>query len=57
MKIIKNSSAPTKVVKTITNVIEDKEKLIKIKSKHSLFDDSYDIFWIVIDREKQESKK
>lgn len=53
----KNSSAPTKVVKTITNVIEDKEKLIKIKSKHSIFDDSYDIFWIVIDREKQESKK
>ena len=31
--------------------------MIKIKSKHSLFDDSYDIFWIVIDREKQESKK
>lgn len=53
----KNASAPTKVVETITNVIESEEKLKEIKSKHYEFDDSYDIFWIVIDREKQESKK
>ena len=53
----KNSSAPTKVVETVTNVIESEEKLNEIKSKHDEFDDSYDVFWIVIDREKQESKK
>lgn len=53
----KNSSSPTKVVETITNVIENEEKLKEIKSKYDEFDDSYDIFWIVIDREKQESKK
>lgn len=53
----KNSSAPTKVVETVTNVIESEEKLKEIKSKHDEFDDSYDVFWIVIDREKQESKK
>lgn len=53
----KNSSAPTKVVETITNVIENDEKLKGIKSKYDDFDDSFDIFWIVIDREKQKSKK
>lgn len=56
-EINKNSSAPTKVVETITNVIENEEKLKEIKSKHDEFDDSYDIFWIVIDREKQENKR
>lgn len=53
----KNDSAPTKVVETVTNVIENEEKLKEIKSKYDDFDDPFDIFWIVIDREKQESKK
>ncbi|CAA6807169.1 MAG: Unknown protein [uncultured Campylobacterales bacterium] len=53
-----NSSSPTKVAQTIIDIIEDKERLTKIKNEcpHD-FDDSYDLFWIVVDREKQESKK
>jgi len=49
-----NSSAPTKVVETLANL--SSEKLQKIKERN-LSEDSFDIYWAVIDREKQESKK
>ncbi|NCB39390.1 MAG: RloB domain-containing protein [Erysipelotrichia bacterium] len=48
-----NSSAPTKVVETLQNL--DENRLKEIKEKNS-FEDSYDVFWIVVDREKQASK-
>lgn len=50
----KNSSAPTKVVETLQNISKEKLQDIKIKN---LSEDSFDIYWIVVDREKQESKK
>jgi hypothetical protein len=53
----RSSSSPTQVVQSILTIIEDKDRLDAIKSSYKEFDDSYDIFWIVIDREKQESKK
>jgi len=52
-----NSSVPTTVVNTITNLFEDENRLEDIKSKYDGFDDCHDIFWIVVDREVQESKK
>ena len=50
----KNSSAPTKVVETLQNLT--REKLQKIKEENDV-EEGFDIFWIVVDREPQESKK
>ena len=48
-----NSSSPTQVTKTIQSLTQ--EKLKEIKEKNISLD-SFDIYWIVIDRETQESK-
>jgi hypothetical protein len=50
----RNSSAPTQVVKTLQSI--SKEKLHEIKIKN-LSEDAFDIYWAVVDRETQESKK
>ncbi len=51
----KNSSAPTKVVESIQHFI-DNGKLETVKSNNH-FDEGFDIFWIVVDRETQPNKK
>lgn len=53
----KSASSPTNVVESILTVKEDDKRLKEIKSQYKGFDDSYDVFWIVVDREKQSSKE
>jgi len=49
-----NSSSPTQVTKTIQSLTQEKLKEIKEKN---LSLDSFDIYWIVIDRETKKIKK
>lgn len=57
-KCTENHSEPHQVVETITELIENPEQLKELKSNYRNFSDDYkDIFWIVIDREKVESRK
>lgn len=53
-----NNSEPDQVVESITELIENPELLKDLKSNYRNFSADYeDLFWIVIDREKVESRK
>jgi hypothetical protein len=47
----RTSSAPTKVIESIDTQLDE------IKSKYDNFDEVIDLYWIVVDREKDESRK